>query len=132
MMLLMKVIGRGGEMNRLRSTKGISYVVVIFAVIALALVLLIIIPIMQNSAEENLKTLDEQYVATAEKEAKVLFIQNGTAFSAVFDTETKKFFSEKEARFNVNPYGMSRQHRGKYILVTIDESGNISSKWIKP
>lgn len=119
-------------MSKLHSTKGISYIIVLLFIIAIALVLAIVIPIIRENANEDLNAMDDRYVATAEKEAKVLFSQDGSGFSAVFDTETKKFYSEQEAGYKVKPYGTSKEHRGKYILVTVDGSGNITSEWIKP
>lgn len=119
-------------MSRLREKDGVAAVIVIIFFIALALVLMIFTPIISNRADEELNAIDEKYVNTAEKEAKILYAQYNEAFSEVFDAETKKFYKINDARKSVNPYGSSKEHIGKYILVTVDEKGSVTYEWISP
>ncbi len=119
-------------MNRLKSKNGLTWVIAIFFLIALALVLVIVIPIIRSETNEDLNAMDQKYVVTAEKEASVRFIQDTKPFSEVYDTETKKFYSKSDARIKVTPYGSSKEHKGKYVLVTVDGNGNITSEWIAP
>ncbi len=116
----------------MNNSKGISRFVVIFVVIAVALVGVIVLPIINNIADDRANEVDAQYITTAEKEATVQYLNNYEGFTAVFDTETKKFVDESTAKKTVNPYGTSEEHQGKYLLITVDDKGNVSSEWITP
>jgi len=119
-------------MKSMNNSKGISRAIVIFGIIAVALVGLIVYPIIQKSANDRANEVDSNYITTATKEAQVQYLNNYKGFTAVFDTETKKFVDETDAKKTVNPYGTSKEHQGKYLLITVNDKGNVSAEWITP
>ena len=120
------------DITRLKSNKGVSRLIVIVAVIAIALVGLVILPLANKYANDRANETDAYYVTTAEREARVEFIQNRMTIEKVFNTENKKFVDPKEAKKTVKPYGTSKEHLGKYLLVKVDEDGNITTTWVTP
>ena len=116
----------------LKSSKGISRMIVILVVVALALIAMIAYPVINRVANNRAKEVDAQYITTAEKEAAVQYLNNYKGFTAVFDTETKEFVDESTAKKTVNPYGTAEEHQGKYLLITVDDKGNVSSEWVSP
>lgn len=119
-------------MNKAFSKKGISNVFVILLLIIVVLLFVIIFPLLKQDANKDLLAMDKRLEETAIKQAAVLYLQDGGNTSMVFDAETKKFFDPKEARTKVKPYGNSEENQGKYILVTVDSQGNVSTKWTTP
>ncbi len=119
-------------MRNSNQNKGMSRLVVLVMIAAIALVGAIIIPIVMKEANETANETDAYYVSTAKREAKVEFLQTKNAVEKVFDTETKKFVDPETAKKTVNPYGTSKEHQGMYLLVKVDEEGNITTTWIKP
>ena len=119
-------------MNVLKKTKGISRMVVLLVIVAALLVAAIVYPIARNASNNRANEVDAQYITTATKEAQVQYLNNYKGFTAVFDTETKQFVDESTAKKTVNPYGTSEEHQGKYLLITVDDSGNVSSEWATP
>jgi type III secretory pathway component EscR len=111
---------------------GISRIVVVIFLVAILLVGMIFYPIVMKSANNRANEVDAQYITTATKEAQVQYLNNYKGFTAVFDTETKQFVDESTAKKTVNPYGTSEEHQGKYLLITVDDSGNVSSEWVTP
>jgi competence protein ComGC len=109
-----------------------SGVVIFLVIVAVALLLIIIVPILIRNSDTVLDTTDQKLVETAEYQANIEYQQSPHAFAAVYDGERKKFVDQKAARTTVTPYGTSKDHQGKYILVTVDKDGNISSEWILP
>jgi len=109
-----------------------SRLVVLFFVVAICLVAIIAYPIANKATNDRANSVDEGYLTAAEKEAKVLYLGNYKGFTAVFDTESKKFIDEKTAKKTVNPYGTSKEHQGKYLLITVDDNGDVTSEWITP
>lgn len=107
-------------------------IVFFFAAIALVLVLVIIISLIGKRFDSRMTNFDEEQMLFAEKQAAIEFHESRKAFSLVFDSENKQFVDEKIARGKVKPYGTSKEHSGMYLLVDVDEEGNISSKWISP
>lgn len=83
-------------------------------------------------ANDRANEVDEQYITAAEKEATVIYLNDFKGFTAVFNTETKKFVDVSEAKKTVNPYGTSEEHKGKYLLITVDNDGKVSSEWVTP
>ena len=121
-------------MNKVRDGKGIARTVALFALIAFVLVAIIAIKIIRSNAEETLIDMDNAIVTSAEREALVNYMQDDslTDTVAVFDIETKKFIEPATAKQTVKPYGNSKEHRGKYLLITFGEDHSISSKWVAP
>ena len=111
---------------------GMSRLVVILAIIAVALIGLIAYPISKSIMNNRANEVDANYITTATKEAQVEYLNNYKGFTAVFDTETKKFVDETTAKKTVNPYGTSKEHQGKYLLITVNDKGDVSAEWITP
>lgn len=118
--------------QKLRSHQGLSQIFFIFGLIAIVLLLMIAIPVVKNNINNKMNDVDEEQIVFAEHQALLVYQANNEAFTAVFDTETKKFVDRKKARTTVTPYGTSKEHQGMYILITVDENGKISSEWISP
>ena len=114
------------------SSKGLSRLTFIVALIAIALLLIIFVPIISSKINSKTEDVDTEQVIFAQRQAKVEYQTNHEAFRAVFDTETKKFVDEKTARTTVMPYGTAPENLGKYLLVTVDKSGNVTTEWIAP
>ena len=121
-----------GLRTKIKSKSGMSLVVLITFIVALVLVLIIVIPIALGYANGKMNDLDSEQVTFAERQARVEYQTNNKAFSAIFDTENKSFVDEKVARTTVTPYGTSEENIGKYLKVTVDEKGNVSTTWISP
>ena len=119
-------------MDIVNNQKGISRIVVLVAFIAVALIVIIVIRMFGNGAEQALEDVDEQLVITAEHEARLEYTRNDLISEVVYDAENKTFVDPMEARTLVTPYGSSKKNKGKYLLITITDGENISSQWVKP
>lgn len=121
-------------MDKIRNSKGIARTVVLFALIAFILLAIIAIRIIRGNAEETKISMDETIVTSAEREALINYMQDDSLTNtvAVFDIETKKFIEPATAKQTVKPYGNSKEHQGKYLLITFGEDHSISSKWVAP
>lgn len=120
------------RMDTIKSNSGVSRILVVFILLALVLVGMIVYPILKNVSNDRANEVDNQYITTATKEAQVQYLNNYKGFTAVFDTETKQFVDESTAKKTVNPYGTSEEHQGKYLLITVDDEGNVSAEWVTP
>lgn len=116
----------------IKSQSGTSRIIYIFGLITLALVIVAFISFTNRKVDSVMNKVDKEQVIFAERQAEIEFQQNRKAFSLVFDTENKKFVDKKTARSTVKPYGTSKEHKGMYLLVTVDEEGDVSSQWISP
>lgn len=121
-----------GIVSSQRQKRGSTRLTFVVVCIAFVLVLLILVPKVLQKSNSKMSELDIKQEEFAEHQASIEFQQNNKSFTAVFDTENKKFVDQKKARSTVTPYGTSKEHQGMYILITVDENGNISSKWISP
>ncbi|WP_029324008.1 hypothetical protein [Butyrivibrio sp. AE3004] len=121
-------------MDKIKDSRGIARTVALFALIAFVLVAIIAIRIIRIQAEKKFEDMDETIVASAEREAQVNYLQDDSLYDtvAVFDIETKKFIEPAKAKQTVKPYGNSKEHQGKYLLITFEEDHSISSKWVAP
>ena len=119
-------------MNIVKNQKGISRILVLVAAVALALIVVIIIRVVMIKTEQVLEDMDSQIVIAAEHKAKLEYTANDSLREAVYDNENKVFVDPMEARTTIEPYGSSKKHKGKYLLVTIDAGENVSSEWITP
>jgi hypothetical protein len=119
-------------LKKIKSQSGTSRIIYIFGLIALALVMFIVLSKTTTKVDSGMDSVDKEQVIFAERQAEIEFQQSRKAFSLVFDTNNKRFVDKKTARSTVTPYGTSKEHQGKYLLVTVDEEGGISSKWISP
>ena len=119
-------------MIRQRLKRGSTRLTFLVVCIAFLLALMILVPKILQKSNSKMSELDIKQVEFAEHQASIEFQQNNKSFTAVFDTENKKFVDRKKARTTVTPYGTSTEHQGMYILITVDEDGNISSEWISP
>ncbi|WP_026509068.1 MULTISPECIES: hypothetical protein [unclassified Butyrivibrio] len=121
-------------MDKIRNSKGIARAVAILALIAAVLVAIIVYRIVRINTEKPLVEMDETIVISAEREALVNYLQDDslTGTVAVFDIESKKFIEPATAKQTVKPYGNSKEHKGKYLLITFGEDHSISSKWVAP
>ena len=119
-------------MRRLFSTKGVSRIVVLAVALAIALVLLVAISFFKKGTESTLQDMDRQVEIAAEHEARLIYTQNDMLEEAVYDAENKTFVDPKEAINSVEPYGSSKEHQGKYLLIIFGEDENIILKWVNP
>lgn len=119
-------------LKKIKSQSGTSRIIYIFGLIALALGIIAFISFTNRKVDSGMNKVDKEQVIFAERQAEIEFQQKRKAFSLVFDTENKKFVDKKTARSTVKPYGTSNEHKGMYLLVTVDEEGDVSSQWISP
>jgi hypothetical protein len=112
--------------------RGVSRAVVLLSIIALALIIAIAIPIVQNKSESVARDVDDLYVQQAEDDAFIRWIQDNTAFTALYDSENKRFVDVGTGMDQVPAYGTSKEHKGQIVFVRVDESGNIYTKWVYP
>ena len=114
------------------NSREISKLTFILVFIAFGIFAVIIVLFINQNLNEKTYDFDTQQKIFAEHQAEIEYQKSFKSFSAVFDTETKTFVDEKTAKRKVKPYGTSKEHSGMYLLVDVDEKGNISSKWISP
>ncbi|WP_155829693.1 hypothetical protein [Butyrivibrio sp. AC2005] len=119
-------------MMKLKGSKGLSRVVVLIALIALALVAIIVVRIARNNINNSLEDMDNEIVIAAERKASLELVQNDLFTEAVYDAENKKFVDPLKAKTTVVPYGSSKEHQGKYLLITIAEDQSVITEWVKP
>ncbi len=112
------------------NTRGISRAVVLLALIAVALIIAIAVPILQGKSDSAARDVDDLYVQAAMDEAHLRWMQEYKAFSAIYDSENKKFIDTGSRRTLVTPYGTAKEHEGMVLFVKVDGDGNISTKWI--
>jgi competence protein ComGC len=120
------------NIKKLNDERGISGLMFIIVVLAILVLCIVIVPKVFTKGDSKLSELDNEQIEFAERQANIEFQQNHKAFEGVFDTENKRFVDQKKARSTVTPYGTSKEHQGMYIIITVDENGNISSRWISP
>ncbi len=118
-----------GEIQ-LSNNRGVSRAVVLLALIAAALLIAIIVPVVQNKNDDYARSVDDLYVKAAEDDAYLQWIQTEKPFSAIYDSENKKFIEAEIGRNIIPPYGTSREHEGMVVYVTVDDNGNIRTKWV--
>ena len=113
-------------MNR----SGISRAVVILTIIAVALIIAIAIPVVLSRTDAVKRDMDDLYVKAAEDEAYLRWVQEYEPFTAIYDSENKKFIDTGAPKWIVTPYGTSKEHEGMVLFVKVDENGDISTKWV--
>ena len=113
-------------------TEHIRQIIYLLLAIIIIIATVLIWKISSQKLDDKLSSFDESQVEFAEHQASVEYQKNYKPFTAVFDTETKKFVDKRTARMSVKPYGSSKEHQGMYLLITVDKDGNISSQWISP
>ena len=119
-------------MRKISDTKGLSRIVVLAIVIAIALIVVLAVKIFNNKSQQALRDIDDQIVITAEREARLFRVQDDIKKEIVYDALNKTFVDAKEARTKVEPYGSAKENQGKYLLITFGEDDEIISKWVKP
>ena len=112
--------------------RGISRAVVLLTLIAVAIIIAIAVPVVQSKMESAARDADTLHEITAENSAKLRFVQEGIPFSAIYDCENKQFVDFGTGVSFVEPYGNSKIHEGKVLLVRVDESGKVYTKWVNP
>ncbi len=112
------------------NTRGIARAVVLLAVIALALIIAIAVPLVQKRTQGVAKDMDDLYIQAAEDDSYLRWVQEGRPFSAIYDSENKRFVDIENGMKMVNPYGTSEQHEGMVIFVKVDVNGNIKTRWV--
>lgn len=117
---------------KLESHNGLSRMVIIVGLVALVLLLTVFIQFFSSKVGNGMNDLDQKQVTFAVRKATLEYEVNRRAFTSVFDTENKTFVDQRTARSSVTPYGTSKENQGKYILVTVDDDGNITTEWISP
>ncbi len=110
--------------------KGIARAVVLLAVIALALIIAIAVPLVRSKTQGVAKDMDDLYIRAAEDDSYLRWVQEGRPFSAIYDSENKRFIDIEGGMKKVEPYGTSQGHEGMVIYVKVDENGNIKTRWV--
>ena len=110
--------------------RGISRAVVLLAIIAIALIIAIAVPVVQSKKESMARSLDDLYVNSAEDEAYLRWVQENSSFSAIYDSENKTFIETGATMRTVTPYGEAKEHEGMVLFVKVSDNGSISTKWV--
>ena len=111
--------------------RGVSRAVVLLAIIAVALLIAIAIPIVLNRTNNMARDVDDLYAQSAEDEARLKWMDEYTPFSGFYDTENKRFIEPGTNMIKITPYGTSKENEGKVIYVKVDDKGNITTKWTR-
>lgn len=109
--------------------RGVSRAVVLLAIVAVALLLAIAIPIALSKTNNMARDVDDFYVQSARDEARLKWMDEYTPFSAFYDSENKRFIEAGTNMIKINPYGTSKENEGMILYVKVDDEGNISTKW---
>ncbi len=112
--------------------RGVSRAVVLLALIALVLIIAIAVPVVQSKKEDYARSVDDLYVKAAEDDAYLRWVQADKPFTAIYDSENKRFVDTKDARKKVTAYGTSKDHVGMVVFVKVDDKGNITTRWVNP
>ncbi len=110
--------------------RGIARAVVLLAVIALALIIAIAVPLVRKRTQSVARDVDALYIQAAEDDSYLRWVQDGNPFSAIYDSENKKFIDIENGMKKVDPYGTSKEHEGMVIYVKVDANGNIKTRWV--
>ncbi len=116
--------------EKVLNRRGISRAVVLLTIIALALIIAIAVPIVRSKTQNVAGDMDDLYVRTATDDAQLRWMLDNRSFTAIYDSENKQFVDIATGMKQVPPYGTAKEHEGMVILVKVDESGNITTKWI--
>ncbi len=100
------------------------------AVIALALIIAIAVPLVRKRTQSVARDVDALYIQAAEDDSYLRWVQDGNPFSAIYDSENKKFIDIENGMKKVDPYGTSKEHEGMVIYVKVDANGNIKTRWV--
>ena len=111
--------------------KGMARAVVLLAVIATALLIAIVVPVVRQRTDAAAKDMEDLYEQAAKDDAYLVFVQEGKSFTAIYDSENKRFVDERSSSERVNPYGVTKEHEGMILIVTVDTGGNIKTRWSK-
>ncbi len=110
--------------------RGISRAVVLLTIIAVALIIAIAVPVARSRSQKVKRDMDDLYVRTAEDDAYLRWALENKPFSAIYDSENKRFIDISTKMSKAPPYGTAKEHEGMVIFVKVDEEGNIYTKWV--
>ena len=119
-------------MRKLFNSKGLSRIVLVAIVFAIALVVLVAIKVATMKTESTLQDMDRQVEIAAEHKARLAYTQNDMLEKMVYDATNKTFVDPMEAVSTVEPYGSSKEHQGKYLLIVFGDEENITLEWVNP
>ncbi len=126
--LYLGIFRREKVLNR----RGTSRAIVILAIIASALIIAILVPVVMNALDGKAREADDLHVQTAVNSARLRFVQENVPFNALYDSENKRFVDIGKGTEKVEPYGNSKQNEGKIIYLRVDENGDVYTKWVYP
>jgi len=109
-----------------------SILIIILSVAIAIMLILIFTPILDNLKERLYVAIDNNQERTAYDSANIRFTSDGS-FTAIYDYAGKDFVDEVGSMRefdSITPYGSSKDHVGKVILVRGGESGDIELTWI--
>lgn len=119
--------------SKIKDKKGYAAIILILLVAILIMIVLILYPSFIDLGKSTKDKLDSDYEQTAEDSAYMKYMADGQGFVAVYDSENKTFIDQiasKREFGKITSYGESDDHKGKLILVRVDDSGDISLTWI--
>lgn len=114
--------------DKIQSNRGTARLVVILAVIAVALALVAVVPIVHQISQARLRKVDEEYITTATRMARQEYLADYKGFTMAFDSVNKKFVELSKAD-EVPDYANAEIHEGQILLVTVTNDGDISVDW---
>ena len=109
------------------SSRGVSKLVVVMAIVTLALFGAIVIPAVTNSYENRLEKRDGDYITAAQRMAD--YTDFGDKELMVYDGIEKVFVKPSEVS-ELEHYALSGQHEGDFVVALIDESGRKKCRWM--
>ena len=112
--------------------RGVSRAIVILSIIAAALIIAILTPVVMNAIDGKARDADALHVQTAINSARLRFVQENVPFNALYDSENKQFVDVGTGVEKVEPYGNSKEHEGQVIYLRVDENGEVFTKWVYP
>ena len=115
-------------MHKLKDKRGLAGLIVIMVIIIIILGLIIMVPIVGGKSEEELIRVDAEYENAARRQAKREFLFNRESFYRVYDSINKKLVEPSEIG-KVEPYATSKEHEGCYIMVRVDDEGEVTITW---
>ena len=114
-------------MDRYLSTRGASKLVVMMAIVTVALFGVIMVPVVTSSYENRLEKRDEDYITAAQRLAD--YTDFGSKQLMVYDGIEKVFVKPSELS-KLEPYALSRQHKGDYVVGLVKTDGRKTCRWM--
>ena len=109
--------------------QGEARLIVLMALVAIVLAIVIILPIIKEASERQLKKADEEYEVGARRIALVDYQSDLKNHKMIYDGIHKCFVPLENVK-EVEPYTSSKEYEGRYLVAHITEDGDTAFEWL--